>query len=59
VALARLLDCDTSPAVRLGAAKAVIENMINLQKFADIDNRLAELEARAALARPGGHDGHL
>ena len=43
----------TPPAVRLGAARAVLEMGIKLREIADIEQRLAALEEQMALQQAG------
>ena len=46
--LNELLGAKHPPSIRLAAARAVLENVVRLTQHADLDHRLAALEATAA-----------
>ncbi|AMV25216.1 hypothetical protein VT84_12525 [Gemmata sp. SH-PL17] len=43
------------PAVRLGAARAILELGIKVRELTDLETRIAELEHRAGLPEGGNH----
>src|ERR1700693_1537934 len=45
--LIRLLAAEIPPGIRLSAAKAILDSLVNISSHADINERLAELEKRA------------
>ena len=51
-ALDDLLSDRDAPAQRLGAAKAVLDGVLRFREAADVEDRLAALEARAAGREP-------
>ncbi len=51
-ALRKLLDAGTPPAVRLGAARAILELGTKLRESVELEQRLADLERR--IKREGG-----
>jgi hypothetical protein len=50
--IARLATEATSEAVRLGAARAVLADLMTVSSYAALEGRMAEVERRIAHARP-------
>jgi hypothetical protein len=52
--LISLLKSESPPAIRLGAARAILDNLIHVRQHVEIEERLAELEKRAEASASRG-----
>ena len=53
--LLELLNGSTRDAVRLGAARSVVEMALKLREITDLEERLSTLEVQVAASQPGNH----